>query len=144
MKPKRSIQWTVSPEKLKEDRTRKAEIRALPAFRSEPIMKEETRKAWDEIGVGSGVVFVSSILIETRQGHPLKVIERHHFGPLPAGREGFAEGAFGVYIGMTPVKMRRNGTSSHIEGDVVEREFRTFLIGHNKYLLDDPNLIRAV
>lgn len=144
MKPKRNIQWTVSPEKLKEDRVRKAEIRALPAFVAEPIMKEATRKSWDEISVGSGVVFVAPTLAEVRQGYPLRVIDRHNFGPPPVGREGFVEGTFGVYLGMTPVKMRRTGTSSRIEGDVVDREFRTFLIGQTKYLLDDPNLIRAV
>lgn len=144
MKPKRNIQWTVSPEKLKEDRARKAEIRALPAFMSEPIMKEAARKTWDEISVGSGVVFIVPTIVDVRSGYPLKVIDKHHFGPPPAGRQGFVEGTFGVYIGMTPVKMRRTGTSSRIEGDVVEREFRTFLIGAAKYLLDDPNLIRAV
>lgn len=144
MKPKRMIQWTAPPEKLSEDRSRKAEIRALPAFTSEPVMKEATRKAWDEISVGSGVVFISSMLVEVKKGYPLKVVERHHFGQPPLGREAFVEGTFGVYLGMTPVKMRRAGTSSRVEGDVVAREFRTFLIGHNKYLLDDPNLIRAV
>jgi len=139
MRPKRNIQWTAPPEQLKEDRLHKAEIRNLPVFNAEPRMKEEARAAWDEIELGSAVRFKHPCLASNKIGYPLGVLERQFFETVPAGWRGFTENTFAIYLGMTSVKMRRHGTF-----DTVERAFRTVLVGQNKYIIEDPNIIGTV
>lgn len=139
MKPKRNIQWTAPPEKLREDRTHKAEIRNLPIFNMEPRMNEESRAAWDEIGLGSAVQFKFPCLATHKIGYPLKVLERQFFNTIPPGWMGYTENTFAIYLGTTNVKMRRNGTY-----DTVDRAFRTVLIGQNKYIIEDPNIVGTV
>jgi len=139
MRPKRNIQWTAPPEKLKEDRIQKAEIRNLPIFVMEPRMNEESRAAWDEIDLGSAVRIKFPCLTSRKIGYPLNVLERHFFESIPPGLMGCNENTFAVYLGTTNVKMRRNGTY-----DTVDRAFRTVLIGQNKYIIEDPNVIGTV
>lgn len=116
-------------------------------------MNDETRGSWDEISEGSPLVFIIEASAHVSKGFPFPVLKRHDgpiivgpvtYGMYPLSAEKFQQGTFAVYLGMTSVKMKRSGSSSHVEGNVVDRAFRTVLIGQNKYLLDDPNMIKIV
>jgi hypothetical protein len=118
-------------------------------------MNDATRAAWDEINQGSPITFVIEATIIQSKGFPLPLLKKAKLTPIRTvggpvtyaalpGSDQLPQGTFAVYLGMTSVKMKRAGNSSHVEGNVVDRAFRTILVGQNKYLLDDPNMIRTV
>jgi hypothetical protein len=126
-----------------------------PWFYLEPPMSDAARVAWDEISQGSPLAFATAAKVVPSPGFPLPVLKKAEGTPvltmsgpvtyanIPGGEQ-LPQGTFAVYLGMTSVKMKRSVGASHIEGNVVDRAFRTVLVGQNKYLLDDPNIIRAV
>lgn len=132
MKPRPKIKWTRPQAEVV-----KMDTWTLPYFYGEPQMNAEARRAWDDIVLGSAVKFVSSCCVAPRGGHPYDVIFGTRRSPFDMG---FDAGTFGVYIGNTSVKMKFNGR----ETKLIERSFRTLLIGQTRYLLDDPNVIRVV
>jgi len=162
MKPRPKITWTnpsaVPPVKKAPRRPRPSGIVRVanePWFYLEPPMNDATRVAWDEINQGSPITFVIEATIVQSKGFPLPLLKKAKLTPiftagapvtyaaLP-GSDQLPQGTFAVYLGMTTVKMKRSTGSSHVEGNVVDRAFRTILVGQNKYLLDDPNMIRTV
>ena len=162
MKPRPKITWTnpsATPAVKKAPRRPRpsgiARMTHEPWFYLEPPMSDAARAAWDEISQGSPITFAIAAKVVPSPGFPLPVLKKADATPvltmtgpvtyanIPGGAQ-LPQGTFAVYLGMTTVKMKRSAGSSHIEGNVVDRAFRTVLVGQNKYLLDDPNIIRAV
>lgn len=126
-----------------------------PWFYMEPPMSDATRAAWDEISQGSPVTFITPATVVPTIGFPLPVLKKADgktplnmtgpvmYGAIPSAEQ-LQQGTFAVYLGMTSVKMKRSAAATRVEGNVVDRAFRTVLVGQNKYLLDDPNMIRNV
>lgn len=162
MKPRPKITWTnpsATPAVKKAPRRPRpsgiARMTHEPWFYLEPPMSDAARAAWDEISQGSPITFATAAKVVPSPGFPLPVLKKAEATPvltmtgpvtyanIPGGPQ-LPQGTFAVYLGMTTVKMKRSAGSSHIEGNVVDRAFRTVLVGQNKYLLDDPNMIRVV
>ena len=158
MKHRPKITWTnpsSSPARAKgpvRSTTSVARTPAAPWFYREPSMSEATRKTWDEISQGSPIIIVAAADISSIHGFPLPVLKKQmevsggtssSHVTFPLGNQ-LSSGTFAVYLGMTTVKMKRAGNHSPSEGNMIDRAFRTVLVGQNKYLLDDPNMIQAV
>ena len=162
MKPRPKIKWTdpsATPAVKKAPRRPRpsgiARMTHEPWFYLEPPMSDAARAAWDEISQGSPITFATAAKVVPSPGFPLPVLKKAEATPVLTmtgpvtyanipGTAQLPQGTFAVYLGMTTVKMKRSVGSSHIEGNVVDRAFRTVLVGQNKYLLDDPNMIRVV
>lgn len=140
MKPRSKIEWTTPSDKTVVA-AKKNEMWSLPQFYGEPHMNAETRKSWDDITLGSAVKFIASCCLTRRGGHPYEII----IGTRKSAYDlGFNEGTFGVYIGNTSVKMKLAGPAARGGATVIERSFRTLLVGQTRYLLDDPSVIRTL
>ena len=141
MKRKQRINWTAAPSKLQEDITKRKELWSLPTFHPEPKLEPEALAAWNEIVPGSAVQFVEHCTVQLLAGHPYGVLYRIHKSGLPiAHRAEFSVATFALYIGTTNVKMKLGNR----ELKTIERSFRALLVGQNKYLLDDPNVVRPM
>jgi hypothetical protein len=135
MKRRSKVTWTAPAEQIQLDRKKKLEYLTFPSFYPEPVIRPESMRQWDEINIGSAVRFVTPMRFVHHLKFPLRILVP---AKLSTNDYDFCTNTFAMYIGMTSVRMNRAGTA------IVDRNYRTLLIGSTKYLLDDPNMIMTM
>lgn len=142
MKPKPRVSWNVPPDDRAVTKKKTAQRQALndfPRYMPELPMNSSALAAWDEMSQGSALLTSDLMVFARYHGFPLPVLTPPNYDASHRGDRIVPANTFGVYIGMTNVKMvSKDGAS------LIDRAWRTVLIGQNKYLLANPNLIKAV
>jgi hypothetical protein len=142
MKPKPKVSWNVPPDDRAAPKKRQIQRQALndfPRYMPEMPMSPTAVATWDEISLGSAFLTSDMMVFASYRGFPLPVLTYPRDDASLRGDRIVYTNTFGVFVGMTNVKMvSKDGT------EVIDRAWRTVLIGHNKYLLANPNLIKAV
>ena len=141
-KQKPKVSWSVPLDDRVTPKKKAAQRQALndfPRYMPELPMNSSAVAAWDEISQGSALLTSDLMVFARYHGFPLPVLTPPRDDASLRGDRIIPADTFGVYIGMTNVKMvSKDGTS------LIDRAWRTVLIGQNKYLLANPNLIKAV
>jgi hypothetical protein len=130
MRRKKQITWASPGERRAEVVQKRTELMKLPAYIPEPELSPPDR--WDKITVGSAVRFKVPLTPNEVPGRPLRMLQLSYVDSSSAP-------VLGIYMGVTPVKMRKLTTA-----EVVERLYRTFFFDGKVCLLHDPNLVEAL
>lgn len=126
---RKRITWKKDPAGAEAKKTKREELASLPLYVPEPPVSPPDR--WDTISVGSAVKFTEPLVPYSTYNRVLPVL-------TPGSLDEHSH-IWGVYVGMTPVKMARSQTS-----EVVERMYRTFLVGSTLCVIHNPNLVEAM
>lgn len=142
MKPKPKVSWNVPPDDraaLKKKQAQRQALNDFPRYMPEMLMNSSAAEVWDEISLGSAFLTSDTMVFGSYRGFPLPVLTSPRDDASLRGDRIVPANTFGVFVGMTNVKMvSKDGM------ELIDRAWRTILIGHNKYLLANPNLIKAV